>query len=287
MNDKRFYTFINKQIPVMMVLSLVPGLAYIFLGWLHDIHGRAIIWYALVVAVSIWGYRLYKAFNFDTMSAQQTERWHKETTYFFYAIFMLWALIFILYVGESEHNLHYIAIFTEIGASTVASTLLGPDKRLYRPIIFILMIPLIIYFAGIGEFYSYVLTLFSCIFTWVLLYAAKSSNDLLFKANYQASHDVLTGLNNRYFFINYLQQTMNALHGSKKYSYLLLIDLDHFKTINDSLGHDIGDQLLKEVSIRIRQNLTIHNLAARLGGMSSLFAALKFHPGIAVEKKRF
>ena len=266
MNDKRFYIFLNKQIPVMMVLSLFPGLAYIALGWLNDIHLRAIIWYALIVATSIWGYRLYRTFDFDSMSSRQTTDWHHQVAYFFYTIFALWALIFILYVQESEHNLHYIAIFTEIGASVVAATLLGPDKKLYRPIILILMIPLIIYFAGIGEWYAYVLTLFACIFTWVLFYAANSSYALLLKANYQASHDVLTDLSNRYYFINYLQQMMNSLQATHKFTYLLLIDLDHFKTINDSLGHDIGDKLLKEVSIRIRQNISIHNLVGRLGG---------------------
>ncbi|MDH5736243.1 MAG: bifunctional diguanylate cyclase/phosphodiesterase, partial [Gammaproteobacteria bacterium] len=266
MKDKRFYTFLNKQIPVMMVLSLFPGLAYILLGWLNDIHVRAIIWYTLIVAASIWGYRLYKIFDFDTMSSQQTEKWNQQLSYFFYTIFVLWALIFILYANETTNNLHYIAIFTEIGASVVASTLLSPDKKLYQPIILILMIPLIFYFFSIGEWYSYVLTLFACIFTWVLFYAANSSYDLLMKANYQASHDVLTKLNNRYHFINYLQQMMNSLQATKKFTYLLLIDLDHFKTINDSLGHDVGDKLLKEVSHRIRQNTRVNNMVARLGG---------------------
>ncbi|MCW9055335.1 MAG: EAL domain-containing protein [Gammaproteobacteria bacterium] len=250
----------------MMALSLFPGLAYILLGWMHDIHMRAIIWYMLIIATSIWGYRIYKSFNFDTMSSQQTADWHKQLSFFFYTIFALWALIFVLYVNESASNLHYIAIFTEIGASVVASTLLGPDKRLYRPIILILMIPLIIYFFTIGEWFGYVLTIFACVFTWVLFYAANSSYDLLMKANYQASHDVLTNLNNRYFFINYLQQMMNSLQATKKFTYLLLIDLDHFKTINDSLGHDIGDQLLKDVSTRIRQNISVDNLVGRLGG---------------------
>lgn len=249
-----------------MVLSLLPGLAYIFLGWLYDIHMRAIAWYGMVILCSIWGYSLFRKFNFDQMSASQTSRWHQQVSFFYYIIFLLWAVIFVLYVHEDAYNLHYIAVFTEIGASTVAATLLSPDKKLYRPIILILMIPLIIYFASIGEWYGYVLTLFASIFAWVLFYSANSSYDLLMKASYQASHDVLTDLNNRYFFINYLQQMMNALYDSQKYTYLLLIDLDHFKTINDSLGHDVGDHLLKEVSIRIRQNLSFNNLAARLGG---------------------
>ncbi|MDH5572592.1 MAG: EAL domain-containing protein, partial [Gammaproteobacteria bacterium] len=122
------------------------------------------------------------------------------------------------------------------------------------------------YFFLIHTWYGYVLTIFSSIFTWVLFYSATSSYNLLMQANYQASHDVLTGLYNRYFFINYLQETMNSLKESRYYSYLLLIDLDHFKTINDSLGHDIGDRLLQDVSLRFRLHTPPGGMIARLGG---------------------
>jgi diguanylate cyclase (GGDEF)-like protein len=175
-------------------------------------------------------------------------------------------LIFLIYAWEDGYKLHYVAIFTQIGASVVASALLSCDRRLYAPTITILMVPLSIYFFNIGEWYGYVLTLFSGIFTWVLFYAANSSRVLLQQTQYQASHDMLTGIYNRHYFIEHLQQFMNSLRDSRHYSYLLLIDLDHFKNINDSLGHDIGDSLLKEVSSRLRQRVPTDNLLARLGG---------------------
>ncbi len=266
MRDKRFYDFLHRQIPVFIVLSLFPGLGYLFLGWLNDIFVPAFVWYLLVIVASLWGYRLYRALDFDAMSESRRDRWYRQCTWFFYVFFLLWPLIFLLYVGQDAYKLHYIAIFTEIGASVVAASLLSSDRRLYRPTLFILMVPLIVYFFFIGEWYGYVLTIFACTLTWVLLYAAASSHDLLMKAYHQATHDGLTSLYNRQYFIEHLQQRMNSLSESGEFSYLLLIDLDHFKTVNDSLGHDVGDQLLQDVVARLQQQLPAGDVLARLGG---------------------
>ena len=178
MKDIKFYDFLHKQIPVMMVLSLFPGLGYIFLGWLHDMPGRAIFWYSLIVIGSIWGYRLYRQYSRGDMGSRQKDLWYSQVRYWNYFIFSLWTVIFVFYAGETESNLHYIAIFTQIGASVVASALLGSDKKLYQPILLVLMVPLTIYFLNIHEFYGYVLTIFSLVFSFVLFYAAGDTNKL-------------------------------------------------------------------------------------------------------------
>ena len=256
----------NKQIPVMIVLSLFPGLAYIALGWFNDIYVGALYWYFAVVVISARGYLLYREFDIDSMSEEQLEEWYKHTSILFYFFFSVWLVIFLLYAPETESGMHYIAIFTEIGASTVAAALLFPDKKLYKPILLILMLPLAIYFAFIGTWYGYVLTAFALTLTWVLFYVAGSSNALFSKTIFQATHDYLTGIYNRQFFVEYLQKKMNDLRISDSYSYLLLIDLDHFKTVNDSLGHDVGDYLLKEVVARIKNKLGPKCVVSRLGG---------------------
>lgn len=266
MRNKRFYTFLHHQIPVMIALSIFPGLGYLLLGWLNGIFMPAFVWYLLIVAESLWGASLYRGFDFDTMSESRRESWYQRLSWFYYLFMLLWVLIFLLYVGHDSQKLHYIAIFTEIGASVVAAALLASDRRLFRPCILIMMVPLIIYFFFIGEWYGYVLTAFACTLTWVLLYAANSSNTLLMQADYQASHDMLTGMYNRHYFIDHLQKRMNSLRESGGFAYLLLIDLDHFKTINDSLGHDIGDLLLQQISVRLQKQLSGNIVLARLGG---------------------
>lgn len=275
--NNNFHSFLHQQILVMLGLSLLPGLGYIFLGWLHDIITPALIWYILVLIVSFWGYRLHKAFIYDKMTRNELQQWYQHLRWFFYTIFSLWTVIFLLYCGETDSKLHYIAIFTQLGASVVASTLLYSDKKLYTPIIIILMLPLTVYFAGIQEWYGYVLCLFAYVFMGVLLYSANSSNQLLLKTYYQATHDELTGLYNRTQFIDDLQKSINRLKSSNHHSYLLLIDLDHFKIINDSLGHDIGDDLLVEVSRRMQKHITKEHTLARLGGDEFIIIGPEFN----------
>ncbi|MEZ5137600.1 MAG: EAL domain-containing protein [Acidimicrobiales bacterium] len=82
---------------------------------------------------------------------------------------------------------------------------------------------------------------------------------------FQALHDTLTGLANRTMFT---QQTAAALRTTSDLASVgaLFNDLDDFKTVNDSLGHAVGDQLLQEVSARLITSLSAEDLAARLGG---------------------
>ncbi len=250
----------------MIGLSMIPGLAYILLGWMYGVAEPALIWYAMMTAVSLFGWKLYHDFKPDLMDEESLEIWYNRLSLFYYLIFILWTVIFLFYCTETKYNLHYIAIFTQIGASVVASTLLVSDKRLFLPVLLIMMIPLIIYFALIGEWYGYVLSVFSTIFLGVLLYSSENSYRLIQKNYYQAQHDALTGLYNRRFFVEYMERLIARLQISNNFVYILLIDLDHFKTINDTLGHDIGDKVLQEVAERIRRYCGHRYTIARLGG---------------------
>jgi diguanylate cyclase (GGDEF)-like protein/PAS domain S-box-containing protein len=81
-----------------------------------------------------------------------------------------------------------------------------------------------------------------------------------------AYHDILTELPNRLLFNQQLQKLIEQTQASGKGFCLLFIDLDNFKTINDTLGHSVGDKLLVEVSRRIRQLLGADDMLARMGG---------------------
>ncbi|MDB5992489.1 MAG: signal transduction protein [Herbaspirillum sp.] len=81
-----------------------------------------------------------------------------------------------------------------------------------------------------------------------------------------AFFDQLTGLPNRTLLLDRLQQAMVTSNRSGNYGGLLFIDLDNFKTLNDTLGHDTGDMLLKQVSLRLKGCVREYDTVARLGG---------------------
>lgn len=86
------------------------------------------------------------------------------------------------------------------------------------------------------------------------------------KLNHLALHDTLTGLYNRYYFDNELNRlTLLASRGKTRHS-LLYIDLDHFKIINDTEGHQTGDMVLREVSQILAQRLRQSDILCRVGG---------------------
>ncbi len=83
---------------------------------------------------------------------------------------------------------------------------------------------------------------------------------------HQAHHDALTGLPNRVLFNDRLAYGINKASAKNRQLALFFIDLDQFKQINDSLGHDIGDRVLKVVAERLKAKIRKNDTLARLGG---------------------
>ncbi|HEX9174151.1 MAG TPA: EAL domain-containing protein [Telluria sp.] len=86
------------------------------------------------------------------------------------------------------------------------------------------------------------------------------------RVHHLAGHDVLTGLPNRALLHDRMQQAIAFAHRNRRRVAILFVDLDFFKGINDSLGHHIGDQVLKTAAMRLQQCLREGDSVARLGG---------------------
>jgi diguanylate cyclase len=93
-----------------------------------------------------------------------------------------------------------------------------------------------------------------------------------------ANHDPLTGLPNRTYFQEFINHSLLHAQRQKHQVYLLFIDLDRFKKINDSQGHEVGDEVLKIIANRLNNILRGDDFVARLGGDE--FAVLFTHPPV-------
>lgn len=116
--------------------------------------------------------------------------------------------------------------------------------------------------------------------------AVQAANDALMTANTRlqqlAVTDGLTGLNNRASFETRLaEEVLHARHRGRPLT-LMIVDVDHFKSFNDTFGHPAGDEVLKEVSDRFRRALRSSDFVARYGGEE--FAILL--PGVDLEEAR-
>ncbi len=265
MNENRsIFSFMHKQIRVVITIFLGTASSYIMIGWLNGSILVESVWFIFMIMISLYGYKLYKDFS-PSLSIKEQGFWLERVRFFMFAYFSLWSIIFFVYVLKDNHHLHYIAIASQLGSTILASSILASQKKLVILTVITLMLPITIYLLAVGEIYSYLIACFTVILTGILLYSAKNMYAYLIESRYQSYHDHLTGLGNRRYFLELLENSVNQ--NQNKYNYLLLIDLDYFKTINDTLGHDIGDELLVEVSKRMKKLADRNNnTAARLGG---------------------
>lgn len=104
---------------------------------------------------------------------------------------------------------------------------------------------------------------FQARFLWNLLTRLKQTNEQI---NYLAHHDTLTALPNRILFYDRLNQAITRGRREKELSAVLFLDLDGFKLINDTFGHDVGDVLLREAAKRIVGCVRESDTVARMGG---------------------
>jgi diguanylate cyclase (GGDEF)-like protein len=102
---------------------------------------------------------------------------------------------------------------------------------------------------------------------------ALEQRQLVERLAHQASHDALTGLPNRLYFARQLQQALDAPRQPDTSLAVMFVDLDHFKHINDTLGHQVGDEVIRSVVGRLKERIGGRGLLARMGGDEFMFMA--------------
>ncbi len=100
----------------------------------------------------------------------------------------------------------------------------------------------------------------------LVLHDVSKARRLSQQMSFQATHDALTGLPNRTRLTEHLQASLQAAEANGRSLAVMFLDLDRFKIVNDTLGHDAGDQLLREVARRLKSCVREGDIVSRLGG---------------------
>lgn len=140
-----------------------------------------------------------------------------------------------------------------VGAALVLSVWLQPQPRLESPLIVVLCtLPLLILHTFVVSVASY------------RLIRTVSRQNLQLEELRRT--DVQTGLYSREHWQQQAQAALDAFHATRQPMCLLIIDIDHFKSINDLYGHTVGDEVIRAAGLIIRQSVRAHDLAGRYGG---------------------
>jgi diguanylate cyclase (GGDEF)-like protein len=150
-------------------------------------------------------------------------------------------------------------------------------KKIKHLIIYIVIMLIIIISAmystetpGISKENTSVVLFIFCLVAYIHMKSKLKTQSALIEAEEQirhiAYHDALTGLPNRYHLNDYLIKALDSCRRDKTKLGIMFIDLDRFKTINDTLGHNFGDKVLQQVSERLNNCLRKGDIVCRHGG---------------------
>ena len=122
---------------------------------------------------------------------------------------------------------------------------------------------------NVVPFIAVAITGFALLAAFVLRYMRRTAAAIAAgesRLRHLAMHDPLCGLPNRIFFGERLEAVIEEVRGGTAPAAVFYIDLDHFKDVNDTLGHHVGDELIRNVTLRLSHTLRSGDLVARLGG---------------------
>jgi diguanylate cyclase (GGDEF)-like protein len=183
-------------------------------------------------------------------------RFHKSET----AFFLFVALVFVagLLIFHSYSVLHALA-----GASTLTERMAKADYLGFLLFAAGVLLSIALFF---GIFFIYPLIRTQVREEYKLRAMTESLSARSETLEHAALTDGLTGMQNRRYFDEALREYLAEFRRISKPIGLIILDLDHFKLVNDNHGHDIGDKVLREVASCLRDMTRYHDVVARLGG---------------------
>ena len=235
--------------------------------------GRALLaWFIFGQSLNL--FRFYIRHQYDKApKSYSTQTWlnlHRVLTCLSGSLYGILAFFFF----SSEHPLHQIMVILlagGMGAAAVGTH--AVDKITYQTFLLPAVVPLIARSYLEGTEVHMMLSVMLCLLILIMLRSAEQSKKIMVdniymsqSLRYRATHDSLVDLLNREEFQKEYNRLMISLDPSPITTALIFIDLDNFKSLNDTLGHQAGDEALVKISEIIRSCIRQTDIAARFGG---------------------
>ena len=278
-----------RQTKHMIWAEVFAASLILFILWWPNTVDRPLLltWYGLMLAITLPRYILANAYERTQPARKQCYLWEKIIMLMLFVSALGWSFAGTILLPEKNVLNQGLILLLLVGVAATANPFYSPIKKIYAIFITPTLLLTSVYlmlrgsnldiFLGIAMFLFSILMLTTAIVSSNLISAAltfrfqnmKLAEDLL-KTNealeLMATHDVLTSLPNRQMFNTMLITALENARLTNSTFYLMFLDIDKFKKINDSLGHDIGDQLLVTVAKRLHENFRGAGKVSRLGG---------------------
>lgn len=303
---------LSAALPISILISITLGALFVWVLGGQVAQVELYSWLALLIFVSL--YRLLVFYNLGRQSLMINEDIDKYLSYFRLGAFgagLIWGATTFLFANQVDAVLQIYITFLLGGVIGGGASTLAADKVSVTCFILPTIVPNIIYYFSMDELSATTMGLgwMLVLYASFMLHSARLQGKNIF-VNYQlrlnaisseqkikhlAYHDVLTNLPNRALFNDRLSQALIAAKRNDTLLAVMFLDLDGFKMVNDSYGHDVGDALLIEVAQRIKASLRHTDTVSRMGGdefiillseVASTEAALAIAEKIRVSVKR-
>lgn len=267
-------------VPLTLVAVLVNSAIISFIQWDVISHTIVLLWFCAINGLSIIRVGFLLKFNTLNSKNKVPNIWKHITLGTSIISGVLWGSLAIWLFPVNDISYQVFTAFVITGMCAGAVTTLSSIFSSSLSFIVLAMTPLIGKFLLIDSTIANAMCVMSILFTVMVLITSRKFNGIIRESllirhermmaektiQYQAHYDALTNLPNRRFLIEKLKHEIDRSDRHKQTGAVMFLDLDRFKTINDSLGHAIGDNLLQQVAGRLSSRMRKVDTIARLGG---------------------
>jgi diguanylate cyclase (GGDEF)-like protein len=270
--------YMHSLIPI--VLSAIAGLFLVAALWKLANKQHLLIWFGITLLLALVRIVIISRFKQINPQGRNVLLWEKPYAISLLLVFLSWSAGLIWIMPRDNLTAIFILNTFSLGLAGAAISWYSPLRYLQIASVSLALVPMIVvlmtlgyeqtFWVGIAATCMYV----SCIITSILLQKTFNGNlELAYDleqaratAEDMARTDALTGLNNRRAFFDKARLLFDYCKGNQQPVSALMLDIDHFKSINDSYGHASGDMALSTLAELLKNSLRDSDVLCRFGG---------------------